>query len=327
MGAVLARTCTRRVPRAPVVLGLVTLVAASCAIDRAGQSSGDAARDAGARRDVGTIEVDAFVEPPPDAPLMLNDSGPRDAGPPDAGPPDTGPPDAGCTPTAPPREICDGLDNDCDGIADNLAPADRRRFYADADGDGHGTMAMSTDAFCTAPPGFAATSDDCNDADALIHPGAIERCNALDDNCSGVLDDGATTCPGCEIIHWPATTLRPYLFCGANMRWTAAKADCEARGYELITINDDPENEFIYDSAWGMSEDGWWIGLNDRAMEDTWVWDGGRGSGYLRWHTGEPNDTAMNEDCVTTGQWGPDDPRWNDSDCATALSYICEVIP
>ena len=37
--------------------------------------------------------------------------------------------------------------------------------------------------------GFYAT-DDCNDSDATINPSAEERCDGIDNNCNGDLDEG-----------------------------------------------------------------------------------------------------------------------------------------
>jgi hypothetical protein len=38
--------------------------------------------------------------------------------------------------------------------------------------------------------GFAPCDGDCSDANALIHPGALEVCDGLDNDCDGVVDDG-----------------------------------------------------------------------------------------------------------------------------------------
>jgi hypothetical protein len=83
-------------------------------------------------------------------------------------------------------ELCDGVDNDCDGSTDEPDAVDAHRWYADADGDGYGDAGVST-VSCSAPAGYRSTSTDCDDADAAVHPGASERCNGVDDDCDGAL--------------------------------------------------------------------------------------------------------------------------------------------
>ena len=89
-------------------------------------------------------------------------------------------------------ELCNGLDDNCDGVADEDLPT---QLYApDADGDGYPTsntdLHVST---CTQPDGFLPVSGqtlDCADSNATIYPNASEVCNGLDDNCDGQPDDG-----------------------------------------------------------------------------------------------------------------------------------------
>ncbi|MCB9764026.1 MAG: hypothetical protein H6739_29920 [Alphaproteobacteria bacterium] len=85
-------------------------------------------------------------------------------------------------------EVCDGLDNDCDGEVDEPDAADAATWYADGDGDGYGDPDTSTPA-CTQPAGHIADSTDCNDAVAEIFPGADETCNGVDDDCDGEVDE------------------------------------------------------------------------------------------------------------------------------------------
>ncbi len=65
-------------------------------------------------------------------------------------------------------------------------------YYLDYDGDSYGNL-NSTRQSCTGvPAGYVANALDCNDNNSLIHPGAAEICNGLDDNCDGAIDDGIT---------------------------------------------------------------------------------------------------------------------------------------
>ncbi len=95
--------------------------------------------------------------------------------------------DAAVNPGA--TEVCNGVDDDCDGTVD-VGAADEATWYADADGDGFGELATSVSA-CTQPSGHVADASDCDDAAAWIHPGADEYCNGDDDDCDGTVDVGA----------------------------------------------------------------------------------------------------------------------------------------
>ncbi len=84
-------------------------------------------------------------------------------------------------------EVCDGVDNDCDGDVDGGA-VDPSTWYADADGDGYGDASIST-TDCDAPSGYVADATDCDDADAAVNPDAQETCDGIDNDCDGLVDD------------------------------------------------------------------------------------------------------------------------------------------
>ncbi len=87
-------------------------------------------------------------------------------------------------------EICDGRDNDCDGLVDDADPevVGRTRWARDADGDGYGTDELVAEA-CEAPAHTASVLGDCDDANSGAHPGIAEdTTDGFDNNCDGLVD-------------------------------------------------------------------------------------------------------------------------------------------
>jgi len=125
------------------------------------------------------------------------------------------------------QEICDGLDNDCDGQTDEADASDATTWYADADGDEFGVEGDSQQA-CDKPAGHTAVAGDCDDGDPQVHPGADEQCDGIDDDCDGQIDEGL-------LQTWyadadgdghgdPQTTMEA---CEADQGWVAEAGDCD----------------------------------------------------------------------------------------------------
>jgi hypothetical protein len=95
--------------------------------------------------------------------------------------------DASCI--LPQAEVCNGLDDDCNGnVDDGLIFND---YYVDSDMDGYGSTLLGS--FCQSPGNTASLiTGDCNDLSAAINPGMVEQCNGVDDNCNSVVDEGAS---------------------------------------------------------------------------------------------------------------------------------------
>lgn len=69
-------------------------------------------------------------------------------------------------------EVCDDVDNDCDGSVD-VGSVDAPTFYADADADGFGDP-RSPSVSCTPQSSFVADGTDCYDGNARAYPDSPE---------------------------------------------------------------------------------------------------------------------------------------------------------
>ena len=80
-------------------------------------------------------------------------------------------------------EICDGLDNNCNGQQDEGLTFLNYYFDGDDDGYGIGNPTVS----CTPLTGYATLTGDCDDGNDTVYPGATDtEGNNVDENCDGV---------------------------------------------------------------------------------------------------------------------------------------------
>jgi len=218
-------------------------------------------------------------------------------------------------------ETCDGIDNDCDGEIDNDA-IDMVTVYFDDDGDGYGISSTETLA-CEPGADWSYHPGDCDDTEPGIHPEASESCDGVDQDCNGVVDNGAS---GCSCPQFNSGT-HSYLVCTSDKRWTQARDFCTAQGYYLATVNNWDEQDMLLDELEDY-DDSFWIGLNDRGHgnEGDFTWVNGESATFRAFDDGQP-DNWFGEDCVEMN-WrrdGTDD--WNDQDCNNYDYFLCEASP
>ncbi len=100
------------------------------------------------------------------------------------------------------EDLCDRLDNDCDGDIDEDSTT---TWYQDADGDGWGSDEVVVED-CERPEGYIERSGDCDDTSSSFHPNAREDdCEDDNDyNCDGSVGyedadgDGVPACVDCD---------------------------------------------------------------------------------------------------------------------------------
>lgn len=112
-------------------------------------------------------------------------------------------------------EVCgNGIDDDCDAATSDTATT---LYYPDCDCDTYTQAAATGVASCEAPSDCGTgcpccttrppSPPDCGSTDPNTYPGAIERCDAIDQDCNGA---SRNTCPSATETYSGTITYSPY---------------------------------------------------------------------------------------------------------------------
>ncbi|XP_022311803.2 collectin-12-like [Crassostrea virginica] len=118
----------------------------------------------------------------------------------------------------------------------------------------------------------------------------------------------------------------------SKVQWSEAKTQCRTMCSYLVEIDSKEEADWI--SSIFLEDENCptnifdctaWIGLNDREVEGTFIWDHSNAAlNFTNWYPGEPSMGSLNEakgkDCVDILRGG----LWNDRFCSFLNWAICE---
>lgn len=166
--------------------------------------------------------------------------------------------------------------------------------------------------------GWGRTSDSCYGAD----PGSVSCGDGLLAPWEGC-DDDLPTCFACVLENTCVGLIDPSGDCvtlHSSANWENAQTDCSDPSGDLYVVENAIEDDWIVHLV-GL-DGAYWIGLNDRSSEGTYVWSSGSSASHRNWGDKQPDNWWFSEDCVEIN-WG-DEGRWNDLNCNEQRPYICQ---
>ncbi|XP_064870407.1 C-type lectin domain family 4 member M-like [Oncorhynchus nerka] len=140
---------------------------------------------------------------------------------------------------------------------------------------------------------------------------------------SGRLSNLKQTCPE----RWQKVESSWYFLSTETKTWKESREDCLERGADLVIINSDKEQEFLFNINKGV-----WIGLTDSVTEGTWRWvDRTPLTTRRYWSPNQPDNGGGKpeygeEDCVQIHEEQSPRTSWNDLSCDSKLNWVCEKV-
>jgi len=201
------------------------------------------------------------------------------------------------------ERVADGVDGDCDGA---------ELCWPDGDADGFGDSAAVV-AGALDCGGDATVAGDCDDTDDRVNPGATERCDTLDNDCDGGVDNAT----GPDMVTWYrdadgdawGDVTAPSTSCAVPDGYTARAGDCDdadaTRSPGAVELCDGADNDC--DEATGDPNGG----------ASDWVQDAD-GDGFGDPATATSACEAPGEDWIAAGLPDPDD-----ADATCSYGYPC----
>ncbi|XP_024000041.1 CD209 antigen-like protein E isoform X2 [Salvelinus sp. IW2-2015] len=123
------------------------------------------------------------------------------------------------------------------------------------------------------------------------------------------------TCPD----GWQKFECSCYYLTTGKKTWEESRQDCLERGADLVIVNSDKEQEFLF-----KFNKSFWIGLTDSVTEGTWKWvDGTPLTTPRYWESGQPGGD-VGENCVWFSYSSSDQGTWHDYPCSSLSYWVCE---
>lgn len=120
--------------------------------------------------------------------------------------------------------------------------------------------------------------------------------------------------PGANLHEWNG---HRYAFVKSSPSWHNARATCQAYGYDLATIDDQAERDFIQANA---TTSYMWVGYTDEEQEGNWKWVGAPSS-YAPWCGGEGSG-GTGENCA---RYYNSPNCLQDVGCGNGYHFVCET--